>query len=76
MSSELFVRRCLAVDQARVVKSIVVGGTHGNEYTGVFVSKALARSLQRENPYKTFQLSTVIANPEAHLQNKRFIDQD
>ena len=77
MSSELFFRRSLAVDQARVVKSIVVvGGTHGNEYTGVFVSKALARSLQRENPYKTFQLSTVIANPEAHLQNKRFIDQD
>ena len=77
MSSEQFVRHSQAVDPARVVKSIVVvGGTHGNEYTGVFVSKALARRLQRENPYKTFQLSTIIANPEAHLQNKRFIDQD
>jgi succinylglutamate desuccinylase len=76
-SSLFLLRRSLAtMDPTRVKSIVVVGGTHGNEYTGVFVSKALERRLKIENPYKTFHLSTIIANPEAHLQNKRFIHQD
>jgi len=67
----------LGVHPAPVKSVVVIGGTHGNEYTGVFVSKALARRLKREKkPYRTFELSTIIANPEAHRQNKRFIDED
>jgi succinylglutamate desuccinylase len=41
------------------------------------VSKALDRKLQKEGqPYKTFTLSTIIGNPQAHFMNKRFVDQD
>jgi succinylglutamate desuccinylase len=60
----------------------VVGGTHGNEYTGVFCVKALQRKTppfsnndSTLSPYK-FELSTVIGNPAALLQNKRFVDND
>ena len=55
---------------------VVVGGTHGNEYTGVWVTKALDRKLQRHKLYSTFSLSTIIGNPEAYLQNRRFVDAD
>lgn len=66
----------------------VVGGTHGNEYTGVFCVKALERRLKlvdantftttatKETPPFPFRLSTLIGNPEAFKANKRFIDQD
>jgi succinylglutamate desuccinylase len=64
----------------------VVGGTHGNEYTGVFCVKALERRLrlvdddpaavERPFPPLPFELSTLIGNPEAFKQNKRFVDQD
>lgn len=74
LSTPFFACTSLAMDSIKSI--VVVGGTHGNEYTGVFVSKALERRLERENPYQTFQLSTIIANPEAHMQNKRFVDHD
>ncbi|KAG7339468.1 aspartoacylase [Nitzschia inconspicua] len=58
----------------------VVGGTHGNEYTGVFCVKALERQLQQQDIQNRirypFHLSTVIGNPVAHIQNKRFVDTD
>ena len=66
-------------DSPSLVKSIVVvGGTHGNEYTGVWVTKALDRKIQKaaQPLYQTFQLSTILGNPQAHLLNKRFVDQD
>lgn len=56
---------------------IVVGGTHGNEYTGVWCIKAL--ELQAEAlkvKYPTLNISTILANPEAHMANKRFIHSD
>lgn len=59
------------------VKSVVVvGGTHGNEYTGVWCIKALDRQLKLKNEYRTLNLSTLLGNPEAHKANKRFIDED
>ena len=54
----------------------VVGGTHGNEYTGVFCIKALERQLKKGNPNYPFQISTLIGNPDAYKANKRFVDED
>ena len=60
------------------MKVAVVGGTHGNEYTGVWCIKSLNRRLSSSssNPFSKLKISTLLGNPEAHLQNKRFIDQD
>ncbi|KAL7550126.1 hypothetical protein ACHAWF_013369 [Thalassiosira exigua] len=79
-----------------VRKVVVVGGTHGNEYTGVWCIKAIER--QREmhrdnnlgsgmndrdnivlNVFKRFPsliIGTLLANPVAHMENKRFVDVD
>ena len=54
------------------MKIAVVGGTHGNEFTGVEVCKALEKSQQSyKNEYRTF-----IANPMAHLKKLRYVDSD
>jgi succinylglutamate desuccinylase len=59
------------------VKSVVVvGGTHGNEYTGVWCIKALDRQLKVKNEYPSLHLSTLLGNPQAHMANKRFMDED
>ena len=62
---------------ASLVRTVaVVGGTHGNEYTGVFCIKALERQLQKGIRKYPFQVSTLIGNPEAYKANRRFMDQD
>lgn len=56
---------------------VVVGGTHGNEYTGVWCIKALdQQKAQLQRQYPSLDISTLLANPEAHLANKRFIHTD
>lgn len=61
---------------ASLVRAVaVVGGTHGNEYTGVFCIKALERQLQKGRTFP-FQVSTLIGNPEAYKANRRFMDED
>eukprot|EP00536_Pseudo-nitzschia_multiseries_P012861 jgi/Psemu1/320347/estExt_fgenesh1_pm.C_5120013 len=54
----------------------VVGGTHGNEYTGVFCVKALERQLAGGKASYPFEVKTLIGNPEAYKTNRRFVDQD
>jgi len=55
----------------------VVGGTHGNEYTGVWVIKALKRAKAKvDEQYPSLNINTLLGNPEAHIQNKRFVDED
>lgn len=61
----------------------MVGGTHGNEYTGVWCIKAIKKHLQQNDKESLFQtkypsldISTLLANPQAHLENKRFVDSD
>lgn len=93
----------------------IVGGTHGNEYTGVWCIKAIERQRELYNNnrrvieggtirnndmdaddrktvlnnnnnnslmknmfemYPTIQIETLLANPTAHIQNKRFINVD
>ena len=77
------------------MKVTVVGGTHGNEYTGVWCIKSLDRQLAAAaaaasssssssllssssivQKCPNLKISTLLGNPIAHLQNKRFVDQD
>ena len=61
-----------------VVKNVaVVGGTHGNEYTGVWCIKALDKAADKlRQQYPSLAISTLLANPQAHFENKRFVDED
>ena len=43
---------------------------------GIFCVKALERQLLNGKKKYPFQVSTLIGNPEAHRQNKRFMDED
>jgi len=58
---------------------VVVGGTHGNEYTGVWCIKELEQPsvIQRVTTrFPSLKISTLMGNPRAHLLNKRFVDTD
>lgn len=57
-----------------VQRIAIVGGTHGNEYTGVFVVRRLEAELKPS--FEGLEVSTFIANVEAHAANRRFIDED
>eukprot|EP00586_Coscinodiscus_wailesii_P021202 CAMPEP_0172500208 /NCGR_PEP_ID=MMETSP1066-20121228/135753_1 /TAXON_ID=671091 /ORGANISM="Coscinodiscus wailesii, Strain CCMP2513" /LENGTH=340 /DNA_ID=CAMNT_0013274325 /DNA_START=52 /DNA_END=1074 /DNA_ORIENTATION=- len=58
-------------------KVVVVGGTHGNEYTGVWCIKALERRLLTPaKAWPSLDVETLLSHPEAYKQNKRFIDTD
>ena len=71
-----------------VKKVVIVGGTHGNEYTGVWCIKSLERQRQLmeekssanvQNIFSDFpslDIDTLLANPVAYMQNKRFVDAD
>lgn len=53
----------------------IVGGTHGNELTGVYAIKKFEQFpnlLERSN----FQSVTLLANPEAVVMNRRYVDRD
>ena len=59
----------------KVRKLAVVGGTHGNEYTGSCLLKMIhARDLFSR--YATFSAGTLLANPKACERNVRFMDAD
>lgn len=53
---------------------VIVGGTHGNEWTGIQVVRHYQNSLQKKFP--TLSLEFILANPEAHDRNCRFTDED
>ena len=54
------------------MKIAIVGGTHGNEFTGIEVCRALSeKSANYVNEYQTF-----IANPLAYEKKVRYVDSD
>lgn len=55
-------------------KVLVFGGTHGNEWTGVWIVQRYADYFKRK--YTTLDIDFIFANPEAHRINKRFKDED
>lgn len=55
-------------------KVIIVGGTHGNEFTGVQIVKHYQNELREQFPH--LRIEFILANPEAHKLNTRFKDED
>lgn len=55
-------------------KVLVFGGTHGNEWTGVWLVQKYADSFKKK--YPKLDLEFILANPEAHKINRRFKDED
>jgi succinylglutamate desuccinylase len=53
---------------------LIFGGTHGNEWTGVYLVKNYARALQEE--FRGLELHFIFSNPEAFALNRRFKDED
>jgi succinylglutamate desuccinylase len=54
---------------------VIVGGTHGNELTGIYLVKKFQKYphlLQRQS----LECVTLLANPEAIAANRRYIDRD
>jgi succinylglutamate desuccinylase len=53
----------------------IIGGTHGNELTGIYLVKKFLQNpelLHRES----LKCTTIIANPDAVTKNQRYIDRD
>ena len=112
-SSSSFAATSDAMDTIETVT--IVGGTHGNEYTGVWCIRAIERQRESYNHhrrlveegmirnnddadedsvgktvvndndgmqknvfemYPTLRIETLLGNPMAHLQNRRFVDVD
>ncbi|MCG3864697.1 MULTISPECIES: aspartoacylase [unclassified Photobacterium] len=60
---------------SKINKVAVVGGTHGNEFSGIYLLKKWQidpQQLARES----FSVDTVFANPKAYGENKRYVDHD
>ena len=56
---------------------IVSGATHGNEYTGPYVLERLrSRRAELAALYPSLEVQTLLANPKAHTENRRFLDAD
>ena len=60
----------------RKIRSVaVVGGTHGNEFTGVYLCKKWKKNPQLLNRPE-LSVQTVLANPKAFEANRRFLESD
>ena len=63
-------------DSLNVIKKVlIVGGTHGNESTGVYLLRKWQQRpelLERDG----LQIDTLLANPKAVTANQRYIDKD
>jgi len=60
---------------SKINRVLIVGGTHGNEITGIHLVKKFERHphlIQRQS-LKTF---TLLANPQAYAIGKRYVDTD
>lgn len=59
----------------RIRRVAIVGGTHGNEYTGPYLLKLLENRLPA-SAHSTFELKLLLSNPKAYENNVRFVDLD
>jgi succinylglutamate desuccinylase len=66
----------MVLEMSKKIKRVaIVGGTHGNELTGVYLAKkflAKPELVQRSS----FVTTVLLANPEAIRANRRYIDRD
>lgn len=58
----------------RPSRIVIVGGTHGNEWTGIQIVNHYQEHLKKKFP--KLRLEFVLANPNAHKKNIRFVDED
>ena len=59
-----------------MIKNIAItGGTHGNELTGLYIEK-LIRDKQLNVQHQSFKVDTLLANPDAIVNNVRFMEAD
>jgi aspartoacylase len=58
-----------------IEKVAIVGGTHGNEFTGVYLIKKFDR-LPHLIQKSSLKVSTLFANPKAFEASRRYIDRD
>ncbi|KAJ8603139.1 hypothetical protein CTAYLR_004595 [Chrysophaeum taylorii] len=66
-----------AAQRCVIRKVCVVGGTHGNEYTGVFVVRKLEAMRSRLSlRFPSLEITTLVANEAAHRENRRFLEED
>ncbi|MDF5713454.1 MAG: aspartoacylase [Rhizonema sp. NSF051] len=59
----------------QIKRVVIVGGTHGNELTGIHLIKKFERTpklIERSS----FESQTLLANPKAHEIGKRYVDTD
>ena len=56
------------------MKVLVIGGTHGNEWTGIIAVRKYAESFKQKFP--RVQMEFIHANPDAYTINRRFKDED
>lgn len=56
------------------LRVVIVGGTHGNEWTGIQIVSHYQEALKKKFPKLTLEF--ILANPEAHKLNCRFKDED
>ncbi|MBU1436024.1 MAG: aspartoacylase [Gammaproteobacteria bacterium] len=67
------VKHTQPLEQVRTVA--IVGGTHGNEFSGVYLEKQY-RNQPELMQRPSFHCRTLLANPMAHQANKRYLDSD
>jgi aspartoacylase len=59
----------------KINRVAIVGGTHGNEFTGVYLLKKFEQQLNLvKRP--SFETLTLLGNPEAFKESRRYIDRD
>jgi succinylglutamate desuccinylase len=63
------------INMSKIKRVVIVGGTHGNEITGIYLVKKFERSphlIQRSS----FEALTLLGNPQAYAIGKRYVDTD
>ncbi|MGB5962897.1 MAG: aspartoacylase [Coleofasciculaceae cyanobacterium] len=58
-----------------IQRVLIVGGTHGNELTGIYLIKKLEKHPAQVRR-STFETVTLLANPKAFTKVRRYIDKD
>ena len=58
-----------------VKKVAITGGTHDNELTGIHLLKRWQKRGEEIN-FSTLDVSTLLTNPKAYENNRRYLDQD
>lgn len=64
----------MTIPAQRIDRVLIVGGTHGNEFTGVYLIKKIEQDPMARRT--SFETMTLFANPKAFAANRRYIDKD